>query len=385
MKVQNIIVWAWISWITLAERLAKKWESVLIIEKRNHIWGNCYDYYDENWILIHKYGPHIFRTSFEDVKEYISNFTNLVDYQHKNLQFVDGLLIPFPFNLNSLYKIFSKEYAKTLENTILKYFTYGTKISVLEFNKNIKKTTWSDKKNLEFLASYITEKTFKNYVVKQRWLDISEVDPSIFDRVPINISRDDRAYSNKKYQWLPNFWYTKMFENMIKSKKISILLNTDYKNIIDEISYKRLIYTGPIDEFFDYKHGRLDYKKTLFEFETYNLQSFQDWAVISYPNDYNFTRITEMKKFYPNSPTYDIKKSVICKEYPLKWEEKAYPVEIPKNLKILEKYIKETKKLKKIYFIWRLANYKYQDMDITFKNALDFYNNIIANDYKARN
>jgi len=376
MDTDNLIIWAWISWITLAERLAKQGESVLIIEKRNHIWWNCYDYYDENWILVHKYGPHIFRTNFEDVKNYINEFTNILDYQNKNLQFVDWLFIPFPFNFNSLYKIFPQWYANLLESIILKYFKYGERISILDFNNVINKTTWIDKKHLKFLADYITEKTYKNYVIKQRGLDINQVDKSIFDRVPINISRDDRAYPNKKYQWLPEFWYTKMFEKMLDSKNISILINTDYKKIINEIKYKRVICTAPIDEFFDYKYWILDYKNTLFKFETYDLKSFQEWAVISYPNDYDFTRITEMKKFYPKSIAYNLDRTVICKEYPLIWEDKAYPVEIKQNLDILEKYIKESKKLKNAYFLWRLANYKYQDMDLTFKNALDFFDNL---------
>lgn len=373
MNVQNLIIGAWITWITLAERLADKWESVLLIEKRSHIGGNCYDYYDKHWILIHKYWPHIFRTNFEQVKNYISKFTSLLEYQHKNIQFVDWLLVPFPFNLNSLYLLFPTWYAERLESIILKYFQYNTKLSILEFNNIISTIEGSDKEDLLFLSSYITEKTFKNYVIKQRWLEIDQVDPSIFDRVPINISRDDRAYSNKKYQWLPEFWYTQMFENMLKSKKISILLNTDYKDIISEIQYDRLICTSPIDEFFDYKYWTLDYKKTFFHFETYDLQSFQEGPVISYPNDYDFTRITEFKKLYPKSPTYDLKKTVICKEYPLKWEENAYPVEIPENINILQKYIEASKSLKNIYFLWRLASYKYQDMDITFKNALDLF------------
>lgn len=377
MKIQNIIVWAWISWCTIAERLSNKWEQVLIIDKRNHIWWNCYDYYDENWILVHKYWPHIFRTSFDDVYEYISRFTRILDYQHENYSFVDGIYCPFPFNFNSLYSLFSSQEAKKIEDTVLKYFSYWSQFSILDLKNKIQNVWWEDQKVLEFLVNYIIEKTNKNYVMKQRWLDIDEVDPSIFDRIPIKLSRDNRAYSNRKYQWLPEFWYTKMFENMLNNENISVLLNTDAKQIIEEIEYDKLFRTWPIDEYFNYKYGILDYKKTLFKFEYYDITSYQCYPVISYPNDYDYTRITEMKKLYPNSISHKIEKTVICKEYPLIWTELAYPVEIKENLDILERYKWDADNLKNVFFIWRLANYKYQDMDLTFKNALDFINNLI--------
>lgn len=376
MKIQNIVVWAWISWCTIAERLASKWEQVLIIDKRNHIWWNCYDYYDENGILVHKYGPHIFRTNFDDVYEYVNRFTTIIDYQHCNYSFVDWKFVNFPFNFNTLYSLFSLEEAKKIETTLLKYFSYWDQFSILDIKNKIQWINWDDKDILEFLVNYIIDKTNKNYVMKQWGLSIDEVDKSIFDRIPIKLSRDNRAYSNRKHQWMPNEWYTKMFENMINNKNISVLLNTEAKKIMNAIEYERLFWTWPIDEYFDYRYWELDYKKTLFKFEYYDVNSYQDYPVISYPNDYDYTRMTEMKKLYPNSVAHKIEKTVICKEYPLIWTELAYPVEIESNLKILEKYHDDAKKLNNVYFIWRLANYKYQDMDLTFKRALDLINNL---------
>ena len=371
MKIKNLIIWAWLSWVVLSQKLAEKWEEVLIIEKRNHIWWNCYDYYDENWILVHKYWPHIFHTNYEDVWKYVNKFSNFTNYQHKVLWFIDGKLAPIPFNLESLYILISKEYAKKIENSLLKYYSYNSRVSINELKQKAKET-WD--KNLEFIADYIFEKIFKNYTIKQWWIKPEEINPEVLKRVPILISKDPR-YFQDKFQWMPEKWYTEMMEKMLESKNIKVMLNTDFKEIKNKIEYKRLIFTWAIDEYFDYKYWKLDYKKTLYKLETIDKKEFQQATTVNYPNDYEFTRISEFKKMYLNSPTYNIEKTVICTEIPWIWEIKAYPVETEKNLKVLEKYKQETKKLENVYFVGRLANYKYFNMDQTIKNALDFYNN----------
>lgn len=369
MKIKNLIVWAWLTWITIAQRLAEKGEETVIIEKRNHIWWNCFDYYDENWILIHKYWPHIFHTDLEDVWEYCNKFTEFTNFQHKVLTFVDSNLIPIPFNLNSIYLSFSQEFAKKIEDTLLKYYDYWTKISITELREKAKA---EKNKELNFIAEFIFEKVFKNYTIKQREITAEEINPDVLKRVPIVISRDNRYFPHNKFQWMPINGYTKMFEKMINSKNIRIFLNTNFRDIIKDIEYEKIYFTWSIDDFFDYKHWKLEYKKTLYKLETYDKKSFQENIVINYPNDYEYTRITEFKKFYPNSPTFDVKKTVICKEIPGIWDVNAYPVETPNNLKILEKYKEDAKKLKNTYFLWRLWNYKYFDMDKTIKNVLDF-------------
>lgn len=368
MKIKNLIVGAGLSWVVIAQQLVEKWEEVFIIEKRGHIGGNCYDYYDENGFLIHKYWPHIFHTNMKDVREYVNRFSEFTTYQHKVLWFIDGNFIPIPFNLNSVYISFPLLFAQELESTLLKYYPYNSKISVGELRK---KAVEEKNIQLQFLSDYIFEKVFKNYTMKQRWISIEEISPEVIGRVPIVITRDDRYFPHCSYQGMPIHWYSKMFEKMLNSSKIKLLLNTDYKTVLWNLDYDQLFVTAPIDEYFDFKYGKLEYRKTLYCFKTYDLQSFQEASVINYPNNYEYTRITEMKKFYPMSNTFSLEKTVICKEFPWRGDVDAYPVENLKNEKILAKYHAEAQSLKNVHFLGRLANYKYWDMDKTIKNALD--------------
>ena len=370
MKVKNVVIWAWLSWIVIAQKLAEKWEDVLIIEKRNHIGGNCYDYYDENWILVHKYWPHIFHTEIKEVRDYLNRFTEFTTYQHTVLWFIDGNLAPIPFNFNSLYKCCPQKLAERLEELLLKYYKYNSKVTIWEIKEKAEK---ENNEELSFLANYIYEKIFKQYTMKQWWIEESEIDPEVMKRVPIVISRDNRYFPNQKYQWMPKKWYTKMFERMLDDKHIRVMLNVNYKDIIWELEYEKLFVTSPIDEFFDCKYWELWYRKTLFKFETLDDQSFQDAVTVNYPNDYEWTRITEMKKFYPLSPTYRIDKTVILKEYPWIWDIKSYPIGSEKDKELFSKYEEESKKLNNVYFFWRLANYRYRDMDKTIKNVLDYF------------
>ncbi len=366
MKVKNLVIGAWLAWITISQKLAEKGEKVLLIEQRNHIWGNCYDYYDENWILVHKYWPHIFHTDFDDVREYVNKFASFTDYQHKVVWYIDNKLIPIPFNLDSLCWVFSPEYAKHLENTLLKYFNYNSKVTIQE----LKDKAWSENNSdLNFIANYIFEKIFKNYSTKQRWVSIEEIDPNVINRVPIIISRDGRYFPHNKYQWMPIWWYTKMFEKMLDNENITICLNTSFEKIRKIIEYDKLYYTWSIDSFFDYKFWKLEYRKTLYQLEEHNLQSYQENVIINYPNDFDYTRITEFKKFYPKSPTYHINKTIICKEIPWRWEVDAYPVENERNIDLLNKY--QNIIPKNVVFAGRLGEYKYYDMDKTIKSILD--------------
>ena len=370
MKTKNLIVWAWLSWITLAQCLAERWEEVFIVEQRNHIGWNCYDYYDENWILVHKYWPHIFHTDVEEVRNYVNRFSKFTNYQHKVIWFIDGNLVPIPFNLNSIYLSFPEWYAEELEKTLLKYFSYNSKVTIWELRQ---KSESENDKNLSFLADYIFEKVFKNYTMKQWWISAEEIDPNVMNRVPVVISRDNRYFPHHKYQWMPVNWYTKMFEKMLDSPKIKVCLNTKFSDIKDEIEYEKLYFTWSIDEYFDYKYWKLWYRKTLYDLETLNIQSYQDNSVVNYPNDYEYTRITEFKKFYPNSPTFNCNKTVICKEIPWIWEIDAYPISSPENHELLKKYQSENKD-SNVKFVWRLWNYSYFDMDKTIKNVLDLIN-----------
>ena len=363
MKNKILIVGAGITGITLAERFASKGSKVLLIEKRDHIGGNCYDCKDENGILIHKYGPHIFYTDYKDVWDYISKFTDWFYYQHKVLELIDGRLAPIPFNLNTLYKLFPLKFAQKLEEKLIQKFGYNKKVPILELKK-------MKDKDLKFLADFIYEKIFLHYTEKQWGLKPEEIDASVTARVPVVISRDDR-YFQDKYQGMPKEGYTKMFKKMLKNENITIQLNTNYKKIKNKIKYDFLFYTGPVDEFFNYKFGHLDYRCLKLDFQTLNQESYQPSAVVNYPNNYDFTRIIEFKKLTQQNH----RKTTIGIEYPGNKGFMAYPVLDEKNKKLFQKYSKEAEKLKKqnIYFAGRLAEYKYYNMDEAVKRALEVF------------
>jgi len=368
MDFDYIIVGAGFSGVVIAERITTKLnEKVLIIEKRDHIGGNCYDYEEENGILIHKYGPHIFHTNYKDVWNYLSQFTDWVYYQHKVLGFIDGKYVPIPFNLNTLCGLMPLKLAERLEKKLLDNFGYNKKIPILELKK-------IEDKDLKYLADFIYEKIFLHYTEKQWGMKPEEIDTSVTARVPVIISRDDR-YFQDKYQGIPKEGYIKLFEKMIQNKNIEVHLETDFKDIRDRLKYKKIFYTGPIDEFFDYKFGKLDYRYVNIDFQTLDIENYQPAAVVNYPNDYDYTRITEFKKFNMNRS----KQTTIGIEYPGNSGFMAWPVLNDINNEISQKYWKEAEKLKKenIYFVGRLAEYKYYDMDDTVKKAIEALEEII--------
>jgi len=365
--LDNIIIGAGISGTVIAERIATQLnEKVLIIEKRNHIAGNCYDYEDENGILIQKYGPHIFHTDYKDVWNYLSQFTDWIYYQHKVLGFIDGKYVPIPFNLNTLYRLMPLKLAERLEEKLINNFGYNKKVPILELKK-------IEDKDLKYLANFIYEKIFLHYTEKQWGLKPENIDSSVTARVPVIISRDDR-YFQDKYQGMPKEGYTKLFEKILQNKNIKVRLETDFNDIRDKLKYKKIFYTGPIDEYFDYKFGKLDYRYVNIDFQTLDIENYQPTAVVNYPNDYDYTRITEFKKFNMNKN----KQTAIGIEYPGNSGFMAWPVLNERNKEVLQKYWQETEKLKKenIYFVGRLAEYKYYDMDDAITNSLRVFDNI---------
>jgi UDP-galactopyranose mutase len=368
MKYDFIIIGAGLSGLVLAERIAKQLnKKVLIIENRNHIGGNCHDYKDENGILIHKYGPHIFHTDYKDVWNYLSQFTDWVYYQHKVLGFIDGKYVPIPFNLNTLYELMPLRLAERLEKKLIDNFGYNKKVPILELKK-------IEDEDLKFLADFIYNKIFLHYTEKQWGLKPEDIDTSVTARVPVVISRDDR-YFQDKYQGIPKEGYTKLFEKMTQNKNIKVQLETDFKDIRDKLKYKKLFYTGPIDGFFDYKFGKLNYRYVNIDFQTLDIENYQPAAVVNYPNDYDYTRITEFKRFNMN----ENKQTTIGIEYPGNNSGfMAWPVLNERNDKIFKKYWQEAEKLKNenIYFVGRLAEYKYYDMDDAIANLLQMFNNI---------
>ncbi len=225
------------------------------------------------------------------------------------------------------------------------------------------------------VGEYFYEKFFKNYTYKQWGVYPEELSPEVTRRIPVRFNTDDRYFSDK-YQGLPTEGYTKLFERLLNHNNITVLQNTDYKNIIEDVRFDRLIYTGPIDYFFDYKYGKLPYRSLHFEFETLNREFFQEVAVVNYPNDYDFTRITEFKHMTLQRHP----KTTIIREYPRPEGEPYYPMPTAEGTEMYQKYQEEASALKSVFFLGRLAEYRYYNMDQVVKRALELFN-MLANEY----
>lgn len=371
MKYDYLIVGAGFSGCVLAERIATQLgKKCLIVEKRNHIGGNCYDYYDDSGVLIHKYGPHIFHTQMKKVWEYLSQFTEWIDYEHKVKAVIDGKEIPVPFNFNSIEIAFDDEYAQKLIMLLKEKYGEGVKIPILTLRK-------TDNPELKELAEYIYKYIFLGYNIKQWNMKPEELDPSVSGRVPVFLSRDDR-YFQDKYQAIPMHGYTKLFQKMINHDNIHVQLQTDYKKIVDSINYDKMIYTGHIDYFYDFKLGRLPYRTLDFDFQTIDKEIYQSGAQINYPNDHDYTRITEFKHLTKQ----DHKKTTIAYEYPKDYvfgeNDPYYPIPKEDNLNLYSQYKELADKEENVYFVGRLADYKYYNMDQTVGVALQLFENKIA-------
>jgi len=363
MASKILVIGAGISGLTLAEQFAKN-NKVTLVEQRNHLGGNCYDFTNQAGILIHKYGPHIFHTDFPDVWQYLSRFTKWTNYQHKVLGYFDGQFAPIPFNLNSLKILYPQSQADLLAEKLIKKVGLNQKVPILDFLK-------AKDQDLKNLAQFVYDKVFLEYTQKQWGLKPSQIDPSVTARVPIYVSRDNSWFQDK-YQGMPKEGFARLFEKMVDNKNIEVKLNTNYHKIKNKIKPDLVFYTGALDRFFNFKYGKLDYRFLRILFRTYPKKVFQPAAVVNYPSlKFPFTRITEYKKL-----TRQIhKKTTVGREYPGQTGFMAYPVNNLKNQKKLKKYQKEINKLKKqkIYFVGRLAQFKYFNMDQAVKNSLDIY------------
>lgn len=372
MKYDYLIVGAGLAGSVLAERIANELnKKVLLIDRRSHIGGNCFDYIDEYNIQVHKYGPHIFHTNNKKVWDYVSRFTDWHIYFHTVLAVVEGKKVPIPFNLNSIYKLFPKKYAERLEELLIERYGYGIKVPILKLLEN------SDG-DLKFLADYIYKNIFLGYNLKQWGLKPEELDRSVSGRVPVFVSQDDR-YFQDTYQGIPVKGYTSLIGKMLSNPNIELRLNTDFKSIAAENISEKTIFTGMLDEYFNYEFGELPYRSLDFEMKTFDYPQFQKVAQVNYPNNYDFTRITEFKHFSDAKNSY----STIAIEYPTEYKngvnEPYYPIPNPENGLLFDKYKKEAENLKgKVYFLGRLAEYKYYNMDQIVGVALSLFNNELS-------
>ena len=368
----NFIVGCGLSGIVMANKIATELnEPVVIIDKKDHIGGTCFDYIDnETGIHVHKYGPHIFRTNSTEVWNFLSKYTTWNPFMHRVLGIIDGIEVPIPFNLDSLHRALPETLANKLEGKLIAKFGFNTKVPILELRK-------TNDEDLNFLADYIYKKVFLNYTLKQWGLSPEQLDPSVTGSVPVFIGRDSR-YFQERFQGIPRDGYTVMFERMLAHPNISVMLNTNFEKLKKSIKYKRLFYTGAIEEYFDYKFGKLPYRSLDIRIETFNVSHFQNAAVVNYPENYDFTRITENKWFLNEKSD----KTVLTFEYPEDFEngknERIYPILNPTNQAIYDRYFEEAKKLSNVYFLGRLGAYRYYDMNRTIQGAFETFNKIIG-------
>jgi UDP-galactopyranose mutase len=354
MRFDYLIVGAGFCGSTLAERLARSGKHVLLIDRRQHIGGNAYDHYNDDGLLVHRYGPHIFHTNSKDVFDYLSLFTPWRPYEHRVRASVNGQLVPIPINLDTINAL------------------YGTHLTSFEVEaflaaraESRPSITTSEDVIISKVGRELYELFFKHYTRKQWGLDPSELDAQVIARIPVRTNRDDRYFSDT-YQAMPRDGYTRMFQRMLDHPRIKVMLNTDYAEVEGVIPYRELIYTGPIDEFFEYRFGRLPYRSLRFEHVTVDEAQAQPVAVLNYPNQHLYTRVTEFKhltgQIHPRSS--------LVFEYPTDEGDPYYPIPTSHNAELYKRYQALGRSTPGVHFAGRLGTYKYYNMDQVTAQAL---------------
>ena len=363
-----LVVGAGFAGSVLAERLARcSDKKVLLVDRRPHIGGNAYDHYNDDGLLVHKYGPHIFHTNSRDVFDYLSQFTEWRPYQHRVQAWVDGQLLPIPINLDTVNRMYG------LNLTSFELDAFFAKVA-----EPCEQIRTSEDVIVSKVGRELYDKFFRNYTRKQWGMDPSELDAQVTARIPVRTNRDDRYFTDT-YQAMPKHGYTRMFENMLDHDNIKILLNTDYREIEDVIPYREMIYTGPVDEYFDCRFGKLPYRSLQFAFETVDKEWAQPVAVVNYPNDHAYTRVTEFKHVTGQEHS----KTSLVYEYPTAEGDPYYPVPRPENTELYKQYQALADQTSGVWFVGRLATYKYYNMDQVTAQALTVYKKMVGANGRA--
>ena len=356
MKTNWVIVGAGFTGATFAERMATAGQRVLVVERRSHIGGNAYDEYNESGILIHRYGPHIFHTNSQKIWEYISAFTEWRAYQHHVLGWVEGQLVPIPFNLNSIDQLFPAALASRVNECLVTEYGLGQKIPILKLRK-------SPRAEIRELAEYVYAQVFEGYTLKQWGLRPEELNPSVTARVPVYVSRDNR-YFQDAYQGMPAKGYTVMFQRMLSHPNIKVMLNCDWADVAADVRPERVLYSGAIDELLGYRFGPLPYRSLRFVETTLEEAKHQPVGTINFPNNNDYTRITEMKHLTGQQSSV----TTLIEEYPRPHEVGQtiayYPIPRDENQILYRRYIEAAQsEFPNVIFAGRLADYQYYNMD----------------------
>ncbi len=365
-QFDTLVVGAGFAGSVMAERLASQaGRRVLLVDKRRHIGGNAHDRYDDAGVLIHPYGPHIFHTNSADVFEYLSQFTGWRPYQHRVLASVDGQLLPIPINLNTVNSL------------------YGLRLNAFELDdffakvaEPVAQVRTSEDVVVGRVGRDLYNKFFRGYTRKQWGLDPSELDASVTARVPTRTNRDDR-YFQDTYQAMPLHGYTRLFEKMLAHPNIHVMLNTDYRDIVRLVPWRHMVYTGPIDAFFDHRYGHLPYRSLRFEHVTVPTPAaglVLPVGTVNHPNDHAYTRVTEFRHLTGQRHA----ETSLVYEHPCAEGDPYYPVPRAENTTLLRRYEADAEQLSDVSFIGRLASYKYYNMDQVVAQALATFRRMTA-------
>ncbi|HYD40243.1 MAG TPA: UDP-galactopyranose mutase [Anaeromyxobacter sp.] len=354
MIFDYLVVGAGFAGAVVAERLASAGLKVVVLDRRAHVGGNAFDHHDAAGLLVHRYGPHIFHTNSEAVFDYLSRFTEWRPYQHRVKAWVDGRLVPIPINLDTINEL------------------YGTRLDSFQMEKFLQERAeprpevrTSEDVIVSRVGRELYDKFFKHYTRKQWGLDPSELDAAVTARVPIRTNRDDRYFTDR-FQAMPRHGYTRMFERMLTHPNIKILLNADHREAEQFLPFRETIYTGPVDEYFEFALGKLPYRSLAFRHETHDLRQYQPAPVVNYPNENAYTRITEFKWLTGQ----EHEKTSIVYEYPTDEGDPYYPVPRPENQALYRKYERLALSTPRVHFAGRLGTYRYYNMDQVVAQAL---------------
>ena len=356
-----LIVGAGFAGATLAERIAtQRGEKVLVIDRRPHIGGNAYDRHNDDGLLVHQYGPHIFHTNSQAIFDHLSQFTEWRPYEHRVLGMVDGQLVPIPINLDTVNKLYGL--SLTSEELPAWFASRAEHVETIRTSEDVV---------VSVVGRELYEKFFQGYTRKQWGMDPSELDKSVTARVPTRTNRDDRYFTDT-YQYMPKHGYTRMFEKMLAHPNIKVMTQTDFADVKDEIEYRHLIWSGPVDEYFGFRFGKLPYRSLQFVHETHDTEQFLPTGTVNYPQTEAYTRVSEYKHMTGQVHP----KTAITYEYPSATGDPYYPIPKPENAELYKRYEALAMATPDVWFVGRLATYRYYNMDQVTGQALATFRRI---------